>query len=248
MLAAFLALAASLLWGSSDFLADRESRRTAVWALALVSQITALVAALAVLAVVAPAAPNGPEPEPRRPVTMGVRAAHPFSSRRKDRRMSEPTPLRRGDKAITEVAELYRIIDEAPVLRLAMVDEGRPYVVPLNFAREGDTLWLHCASAGRKLECLRRDPAVCVEVDHFLGIAEGSDSDPCSGWTARYESVIGFGVAEIAGDEQDKVHGLLAIMRKFSGRGAWTFSQDMLGKIAVVRVRLGSLTGKRSPL
>jgi uncharacterized protein len=162
--------------------------------------------------------------------------------------MSGMTPLRRGDKAITEVAELNRILDGASVLRLGMVDEGRPYVVPLNFAREGDTLWMHCATAGRKVECLRRDPGVCVEVDHFLAIVEGTDFDPCNGWTTRYESVIGFGTAEIVVDEQDKVRGLLAIMRKFSGRDDWTFSEDMLVTTTVIRVRLASLTGKRSPV
>jgi nitroimidazol reductase NimA-like FMN-containing flavoprotein (pyridoxamine 5'-phosphate oxidase superfamily) len=161
--------------------------------------------------------------------------------------MAEPTPLRRGDKAITEVAELYQIIDEASVLRLAMVDEGRPYVVPLNFAREGDTLWMHCATAGRKLECLRREPAVCVEVDRFVEIVEGSGSDPCT-WTARYESVIGFGMAEIIEVEEDRIHGLLAIMGKYSGRGDWTFPREMLGKIEVLCVHLESFTGKHSPL
>ena len=161
--------------------------------------------------------------------------------------MSEPKLLRRGDKAITEVAELYRIIDEAPVLRLAMVDGGLPYVVPLTFAREGDTLWMHCADAGRKLACLRRDPAVCVEVDHFFRIVEGSDTDPCK-WTARYESVIGFGAAEILTADEDKRHALLAIMSKYSGRGDWSFPADTLSKILVIRVRLAELTGKHSPL
>jgi len=57
MLAALLALTASFLWGSSDFIGGLESRRATVWAVALVSQITALIAALIVLAVVAPAKP-----------------------------------------------------------------------------------------------------------------------------------------------------------------------------------------------
>lgn len=58
MLAALLALSASLLWGSSDFLGGLESRRTTAWAVALVSQIAALVTALIVLAVAAPAPPQ----------------------------------------------------------------------------------------------------------------------------------------------------------------------------------------------
>jgi drug/metabolite transporter (DMT)-like permease len=56
--AAFLALSASLLWGTSDFLGGLESRRTSVWGVALVSQFTAVIAALAVLAVVAPTPPS----------------------------------------------------------------------------------------------------------------------------------------------------------------------------------------------
>ena len=59
--------------------------------------------------------------------------------------------MRRADKQITDSDELHRILDEALVLHLGMIDGERPYVVPLNFAREGDELWLHCAAEGRKL-------------------------------------------------------------------------------------------------
>ena len=58
MLAALLALAASVLWGSSDFLGGLQSRRTTVWAAVLVSQSAAVIAALTVLAVVAPPQPS----------------------------------------------------------------------------------------------------------------------------------------------------------------------------------------------
>jgi drug/metabolite transporter (DMT)-like permease len=58
MLAALLALTASLLWGTSDFLGGFESRRASVWAVALVSQAVALVTALIVLAIVAPTTPS----------------------------------------------------------------------------------------------------------------------------------------------------------------------------------------------
>ncbi len=54
MVAALLALTASLLWGSSDFLGGVQSRRATAWAVALVSQTTALAAALLALAVSRP--------------------------------------------------------------------------------------------------------------------------------------------------------------------------------------------------
>ena len=54
--------------------------------------------------------------------------------------------MRRGDKEIVDREELHRILDEAMVMRLGMLDGERPYVVPLNFAREGEELWLHAAA------------------------------------------------------------------------------------------------------
>lgn len=57
MLASLLALLASLSWGTSDFLAGVEARRTTAWGVALVSQVVAALGSLALLAVLAPATP-----------------------------------------------------------------------------------------------------------------------------------------------------------------------------------------------
>jgi len=151
----------------------------------------------------------------------------------------------RADKEIVAREELHRILDEAMVMRLGMLDGERPYVVPLNFAREGDELWFHAAKAGRKLDCLRAAPAVCVEADRFLTLHTGPSA--CDDWTSHYESVIGFGTAEIVEDTATKLRVLRAIMRKYSGRDDWEFADASVKGTVVVRIRLDSLTGKRSP-
>ena len=154
--------------------------------------------------------------------------------------------MRRSDKEIVDREELHRILDEALVVRLGMLDGDRPYVVPLNFAREGDDLWFHSATAGRKLDCLLAAPAVCVEADRLIKLQTGPSA--CDDWTSHYESVIGFGTAEIVEDEAAKRHGLRAIMSKYSGHGDWELSGSSVESTAVVRVRLEALTGKRSPV
>jgi len=58
MTAAVLALFASMSWGTSDFLAGLESRRSTAWTAALGGQIVASVALLALLAVTAPPRPE----------------------------------------------------------------------------------------------------------------------------------------------------------------------------------------------
>lgn len=153
--------------------------------------------------------------------------------------------MRRSDKLISDRAELGRMLDDAKVIRLGMVDGDRPYVVPLNFACEGDVLWFHCAASGHKLDCLHANPAVCIEADRFIGLREGRNA--CGDWSSEYESVIGFGTGEIVADEAEKLEGLKAIMRKYSGRDGWEFDAATVKKTVVVRVKIESLSGKRSP-
>ena len=129
--------------------------------------------------------------------------------------------MRSAKNEIVDREELHRILDEAMVMRLGMLDGERPYVVPLNFAREGDDLWFHAAKAGHKLDCLRAAPAVCVEVDTFIRLRTGPRA--CDDWSSTYESVIGFGNAKIAEDAAEKLRGLRALMRNYSGREDWEF-------------------------
>lgn len=58
MLAAALALLASLSWGTSDFLAGLQARRSTAWTAALGGQVVASLALIALLLVVAPARPS----------------------------------------------------------------------------------------------------------------------------------------------------------------------------------------------
>lgn len=57
MLGSLLALLASLSWGTSDFIAGVESRRTTAWGAALIGQSVSVIGALVILAVRAPETP-----------------------------------------------------------------------------------------------------------------------------------------------------------------------------------------------
>lgn len=153
--------------------------------------------------------------------------------------------MRRADKEIVEEERILAILDAAPVMRLAMVDGQSPYVVPVNFARDGRDLWVHCAAEGRKLRCLSANRSVCIEVDRLIRVTNGPDA--CGDWTCHYESVIGSGSADVVEDEEQRLRGLRALMRKYSGRDDWQFKPGALATTTVVRIRLDSVTGKQSP-
>jgi len=46
------------------------------------------------------------------------------------------------------------ILDKAEVVWLALADDEGPHCVPVNFAVEGDTLFVHSGKRGRKAACL----------------------------------------------------------------------------------------------
>ena len=50
--------------------------------------------------------------------------------------------------------------------RLACARDNQPYVVPLNFAYENGHLYIF-SKAGQKVEWMRKNPSVCVEVDEI---------------------------------------------------------------------------------
>jgi nitroimidazol reductase NimA-like FMN-containing flavoprotein (pyridoxamine 5'-phosphate oxidase superfamily) len=151
--------------------------------------------------------------------------------------------MRRGEKEITDPAELRRILDDAKVCRLAMSDAGRPYVVPLTFALDGDDLVLHSAGAGRKIEVLRRNPAVCFEVEEGVEVAPAATA---CGFSMRFRTVIGEGEAEFVEDRGERAR-LLALVAARYGAPAGPFPASELERTCVLRVRVRRLTGKRAP-
>jgi nitroimidazol reductase NimA-like FMN-containing flavoprotein (pyridoxamine 5'-phosphate oxidase superfamily) len=149
--------------------------------------------------------------------------------------------MRRKDREITDRAELRRILDEARVCRLAMVDGDRPYLVPLSFALDGDDLVLHSARSGRKLDALRRNPAVCFEVEEGVEILPGPTGCKTS---MAFRTVIGFGEAELVHDRAERAR-LLALFGPRYGAPDGPVPESEVERTCVLRIRVRELTGKR---
>ena len=100
--------------------------------------------------------------------------------------------MRRKDREITDICAILELVSECKVCRLAMTDGGVPYIVPLNYGYEyadgALTFYFHSAKEGRKLEILKKNPTVCLELDGRGELVE--DANPCAyGYT--FASVIG---------------------------------------------------------
>ena len=151
--------------------------------------------------------------------------------------------MRRSDREITDLGEILSIINDCKVIHLAMVDDGEPYLLPLNFgyACEGGAFSFFCHSAreGRKLDILRKNPTVAFEMD-CRGELQSADHD--CGYGYYYASVIGSGTAELI-EGAEKLDARSALMRHMAGRED-TFTEEQARGVAVLAIRVRSLSAK----
>ena len=150
--------------------------------------------------------------------------------------------MRRSEKEITDRAEIDAVIGSCQVCRLGLCDEGEPYIVPMCFGYDGESVYCHSAVEGRKLDILRRNPRVCVEFDQLLDLVEGKEA---CGWGMHYRSVVGTGTAEFVEGLEAKRAGLALVMAQYSD-GDFSFPEGAVNRVSVFRVRLDQLTGKQA--
>ena len=150
--------------------------------------------------------------------------------------------MRKAKREIRDPNAVREIMEKAAVCRIGLSDDGMPYVVPMNFGLGENCLYLHCAAEGRKLDIIRRNNRVCFEMDLLREVVRGESA--CS-FSARYESVIGFGRAAIVEEAAEKRAALDRIMEHYGEQGPFTYQDDILAKTTVIRIVIESLTAKR---
>jgi uncharacterized protein len=152
--------------------------------------------------------------------------------------------MRQAEREITDLLELESVLRRARVCRLGLNDDGAPYVVPMNFGYADGCLWFHCATAGKKLDLIRRDERVGFEVTTE---AEVLPAETACGWETKFMSVIGRGRAGVIGDPAGKRQGLDALMAQHAGPGkVWAYGEGPLSRMVVLKVVIEHMTGKRS--
>ena len=153
--------------------------------------------------------------------------------------------MRRSKQEITDKNEVIEFIKTARTARLGINREGSPYIVPMNFGYADDVFYFHCANEGLKLDLLKADPRVCIELDESSPLQTGGAGNPCS-WGVDYRSVIATGTAEILEGLDEKRAGLGIILSQFVGNDAPAMSDKAVESTTVFSVIVETLTAKKS--
>lgn len=154
--------------------------------------------------------------------------------------------MRRKDREIKETDQILDIMSRCEVCRLALNDDGYPYILPLNFGVEAVdgqiTLYFHGAAAGTKYELIKKDNRAGFEMDCSLRVVLAEENCEC---TMEYESVVGRGLVELV-PEEEKLHGLKVLMKQYRS-GDFPFHEAVVAKTAVMKLTVTELHGKRRP-
>ncbi len=153
--------------------------------------------------------------------------------------------MRRTEQEITHPSEIDEIIAEADVCRLALSDGDQPYTVPVNFGYKPGTFFIHGAGKGRKVDVLKANPKVCIEIDLPTGVEEDDEGRACN-YGYGYRSIIAEGTARFIDDTMAKKEALSIIVKKYDPDNACDFSEANLSRTMVIAVEVTQLTAKRS--
>lgn len=97
------------------------------------------------------------------------------------------------------------ILDAGFICNVGYVIDGKPYVTPTSYWREGDRVYWHGSSASRMLRAAAQPGEVCLSVSHIDALVLARSAFHHS---INYRSVMLFGQAHKVEDEAHKLQAL----------------------------------------
>ena len=154
--------------------------------------------------------------------------------------------MRRKDREVTDKQEIKAIIDKADACRIAFAVDNTPYIVALNHGYEWNdeqpVFYFHCAHEGKKLDMMKQNSLVCLQldVDHEFEYIE--EKVYC---TMNYGSIIAMGKLEQVTDEKERIKGLDLIMQQAGRPIPKEYPESSLKRTTVLRFTATELTAKQ---
>ncbi|MCM1325305.1 MAG: pyridoxamine 5'-phosphate oxidase family protein [Bacteroidales bacterium] len=151
--------------------------------------------------------------------------------------------MRRSDREIKEFADIVAIMEKCDVCRIALNNDGYPYILPLNFGmcvKDGRIeLYFHGAVEGTKYDLMEKDNRASFEMDCEHRLVTELDSGNC---TMEYKSVIGQGHIEMI-PEDEKYDALCILMRHYH-QEEFPFNKEVMPRTKVFKLVVEKVTGK----
>jgi uncharacterized protein len=143
---------------------------------------------------------------------------------------------------IQEREKINELIKSCKVCYAAVAGNDVPYVLPMNFALEGETVILHSAQSGRMWEILKKNPKVCINWTQGEELAWQSEHVGCS-YRMVSKSALVEGTVEFIDEFVEKERCLHLIMAQYSNR-EFKFSAPAVNNVGIIKVHIEKISAK----
>lgn len=144
---------------------------------------------------------------------------------------------------IEDRKEIETLIKSCKVCYVAMSEGDQPYVLPMNFALEGNVVILHSAQSGRMWETMQQNPRVCINWTLGEQLAWQNEQVGCS-YRMISSSVLVEGTANFIEDYSEKERCMHLLMAQYSQR-AFKFNAPAIKNVGVIKVHIDKLSAKK---
>lgn len=138
--------------------------------------------------------------------------------------------------------EIDKIILTCKTCYLAMSDNDFPYVLPMNFALDGDSVIMHSAQSGRMWDTLKKNQNVCINWIVGEDLAWQDVKVGCS-YRVKSKSVLVEGKVEFVVDFDEKTRCLQLLMSQYSDR-EFKFSKPAVENVGIIKVAIEKISAK----
>ncbi|MFV0265688.1 MAG: pyridoxamine 5'-phosphate oxidase family protein [Draconibacterium sp.] len=138
--------------------------------------------------------------------------------------------------------EIEEVIRACKTCYLAMSVDDKPYVLPMNFALDGEVVILHSAPKGRMWESIQKNPNVCINWTLGEELAWQDVQVGCS-YRVKSKSVVLEGTVEFIDDFDEKYRCLELLMKQYSDR-EFKFGTPAVKNVGIFKVHISALGAK----
>lgn len=155
--------------------------------------------------------------------------------------------MRRVEIEVRDRAQIEEIIRRCTTIRLGMVSEGMPYILPMVFGYtwtgEYPVFYMHCGLSGRKNDALVDGARICFEMD-LEGSLTGR-TPYANGYSREFCCVMGEGTVTFARSNEEKISYFSHLMKQQTGRDDYTYQVGWLSLTQVFTLRVDKLSASQ---
>lgn len=144
---------------------------------------------------------------------------------------------------VTHKEKVDSLMKEAKVVRLALCDGSRPYLVPVNFGMGNGKLYFHSGNRGKKVDILARNPQIAFEMDADVEVVRKPEA--CK-WSMQYRSIVGTGSVRLLTAPEEKQMGLDLLMEHHAPGETFPYDDKMTAAVNVYEIQVETLRYRES--